>query len=83
MVIETRGIILSRQRTTKALIRLRGCAVDLRLCCSQRINRFVKNLLEFHRQYNTIISTHVGANAHVIPCTICIYRCFCAGLHHQ
>ena len=24
--IETRGIILSRQRTTKALIRLRGCA---------------------------------------------------------
>ena len=28
--IETRGIILSRQRTTKALIRLRGC----RLICA-------------------------------------------------
>ena len=29
MDIETRGIILSKQQTTKALIRLRGC-----LCCS-------------------------------------------------
>ena len=31
--IETRGIILSRRRTTKMLIRLRGCEADLRLCC--------------------------------------------------
>ena len=41
----TRGVVLSRQRTTKVLIRLRGCAgwcwsdcadaqADLRLCCS-------------------------------------------------
>ena len=32
--IETRDIILSRQRTTKAQISLRICADDLRLCCS-------------------------------------------------
>ena len=35
------GIILSKQRTTKALIRLRGCAGDLRLCWSHDSkNRF-------------------------------------------
>ena len=31
--LETRGIILSRQRTTRALIRLRGCQADLSLYC--------------------------------------------------
>ena len=32
--IASRGFILSRQRTTKALIRLRGCAGWSALCCS-------------------------------------------------
>ena len=40
-VIETRGIILSRQRTTKALTRLRGCAGwSARFLFPCGINRF-------------------------------------------
>ena len=34
LVTETRDITLSRQWTTKALVRLRGCSADLGLCCS-------------------------------------------------
>ena len=35
MDLETRGIILSRQQITKALIRLTDSQADLCFCCSQ------------------------------------------------
>ena len=46
--IETRGIILSRQRTTKVLIRLRGCAGwSAPLLFAYGINRFFHDVTHF------------------------------------
>ena len=48
--IETRGIILSRQRTTKALIRLRGCAGwSAPLLFAYCINRFSHDVAHMER----------------------------------
>ena len=46
MDIDTRGILLSKQRITKSLIRLRGCAADLRLCYSHMTNRFSHDVVQ-------------------------------------
>ena len=49
---ETRGIILSRKRTTKALIRLRIC-----LCCSHiGINRFSHDVAHQEMGYQLILA---------------------------
>ena len=48
MAIESIGIILSRQRTTKALIRLRGCAgCSVPLLFAYEINRFSRDAAQF------------------------------------
>ena len=46
-VIETRDIILSRQRTTKVLIRLHGCAgLSAPLLFAYSINRFSHGVVQ-------------------------------------
>ena len=48
--IETRGIILSRQRTTKTPIRLRGCAgISASLLVAYGINRFSHDVAHITR----------------------------------
>ena len=65
--IETRGIILSRQRTTKVLVRLRECAGgSAPLLFAHCINRFINGVA----QMNTQESNKLNRLAHSTFCEV-------------
>ena len=65
--IASSGIILSRQRTTKALIRLRGCAGwTAPLLFAYGINRFSRDVAESYLAPSDLILVHVFI--YIFPC---------------